>query len=66
LFGCVEAAASAMLAGADEAAVIGAYLIPVTGSLGAVSPTHYREVIRLEGPGAYIANPTRGSQRVSL
>ena len=65
-FDCVEVATVAMQRAADEAVVIGAYLVPVSTRLGEVSPTHYREAIRLEGPGGYITYPSRSPALVSL
>ncbi len=65
-FDCIEAATAAMALADDEAAVIGAYLVPVKRVAGDVWPTHYREAIRLEGPGAYTNDPNRSSKVVSL
>ena len=65
-FDCVQAATAAMQAAADESVVIGAYLVSVKAGAGALSPIHYREGIRLEGPGTYITEPTRSPQLVSL
>lgn len=65
-FGCVDEATVAMQRAADEAVVIGAYLVPVSTRLGEVSPTHYREAIRLAGPGGYITYPSRSPALVSL
>jgi hypothetical protein len=65
-FDAIEAATDAMTSAGDEAVIIGAYLVPVTKNAGAISPTHYREAIRLEGPGAYIANVSRSAKLVPL
>ena len=65
-FDVIEAETDAMASAGDEAMVIGAYLVPVTENAGAISPTHYREAIRLEGPGAYIPNLIRSAKLVPL
>jgi hypothetical protein len=65
-FDTIEAATDAMAAADDGAVVIGAYLVPVTKNTGAISPTHYREAIRFDGPGAYIANVSRSAKLVPL
>ena len=61
----LDAAAVAVAAVTDPAAVIGVELVPVKVSNETVEPHHYREAIRASGPGAYVL-PTAGEVHVSV
>ena len=65
-FDDIEDAEAALTRTASEAEVIGSYLASVSTSANGVTPVHYREAIRHQGPGAYIANPRRSAHLVSL
>ena len=62
----LDAAAVAVAAVTDPAAVIGVDLVPVTVSNEVVAPRHYREAIRANGPGASVLPGERGVARVSV
>ena len=65
-YGDLDAAAVAVAAVTDPAAVIGVDLVPVRVSNEVVEPRHYREVIRATGPGASVFPGERGIVRVSV
>ena len=62
----LDAAAVAVAAVTDPAAVIGVDLVSVTVSNEVVAPRHYREVVRATGPGASVFPGERGIARVSV
>ena len=66
LYDDLDAAAVAVAAATDPAAVIGVDLVPVTVSNEVVAPRHYREAIRATGPGASVLPGERGVARVSV
>ena len=66
VYGDLDAAAVAVAAVTDPAAVIGVDLVSVTVSNEVVAPRHYREVIRATGPGASVFPGERGIVRVSV
>ena len=62
----LDAAAVAVAAVTDPAAVIGVDLVPVTVSNDVVAPRHYREAIRATGPGASVLPGETGVASVSV
>ena len=62
----LDAAAVAVAAVTDPAAVIGVDLVSVTVSNEVVAPRHYREAIRATGPCASVLPDERGAARVSV
>ena len=66
LYDDLDAAAVAVAAVTDPAAVIGVDLVPVRVRNEVVAPRHYREAIRANGPGASVLPSERGVARVSV
>ena len=62
----LDAAAVAVAAVTDPAAVIGVDLVPVRLSNEVVAPRHYREAIRATGPSVSVLPGERGVARVSV
>ena len=66
LYDDLDAAAVAVAAVTDPAAVIGVDLVPVRVNNEVLAPRHYREAIRATGPGASVLPGERGVARVSV